>query len=71
MKHSTKQFVIAVLIFDAIVSSCNVIYFIQRETPLDRTYRARKDCGLMKPEIDQLIDNAKISTLTAKEQIKL
>jgi len=71
MKRSTKQIVIAFLIFDTIISLCLVIYFTKRESRLQRTYRICKACGLYQPEIDLIIEQVRSSGLTPKESIQL
>jgi len=71
MKRSTKQIVIAFLIFDAIISLCLVIYFTKRELRLEKAYRVCKDCGLYEPEIDMIIEQVRSSRLTPKETIEV
>ena len=48
-----------------------LVQTIQSEKPLDRVYRICKDCGLYEPEIDELIDTMRHSTLTPAEQFQL
>ena len=48
-----------------------IVVTIQPETPLDRAYRICKDCGLYEPEIDELINTMRHSTLTTAEQVQL
>lgn len=71
MKRSTKQIVIAVLIFDAIISFFVVIYFMQKETPLEKAYRVCEPCGRDQAATDMLIENYYGSGMTPAEAIQL
>ena len=41
------------------------------ETPLERAHRVCGDCGLLEPEIDQMIENCKGTGLTPTQLIQL
>ena len=70
LKWSDRRFLSLILIVAAVAGYIAVIR-PSNETPIERAHRICKDCGLLGPEIDELIQQVRESGLTPSESIQL
>lgn len=63
-RSALTTLIIAVIVYVVVIRPAT-------ETPLDRAHRICKDCGLLGPEIDELIQQVRDSGLTPAEEVQL